>query len=102
MTPTAPPPRVLPAAVYDALAASVARYEGVGAGEFYTHLTPCCLYGHAGAFGNAPLDAAGLSIGMSDAIVRTINARLGIPDRNARVSWADYCLEGGIVRGGDA
>ena len=104
---SAPVKRVLPADVYDALEFSALVEDGIGAGRKFVVSTvgrvPYCIYGHANALcgecGDA-LRAAGIrAIGDNDRAVADINARKRTGNRDARVSFADWCAELGVERG---
>lgn len=108
----------LPAKVYDALKKSAEENGGIGGGAnfddgslFGTHNTgarPFCALGHAmaldgGTFGPtaSALDAITGSRAITtsnDGAVRAINKRKGQPE-NARVSFAEWASELGVVRG---
>lgn len=113
--------RVLPADVYDALAASAEMYGGIGYGVVSTRQNagvPVCILGHCRVVDGQPprpdandgaatkavvaaLTSAGIWImagEKSDAAVKAINRRNGTP-LSVRVSFAEWCAELGVERG---
>lgn len=95
----------LPAAVWDALAESAARWGGVGAGAYRDRGAPFCLIGHAysvdgcvaGPIGTALFDLD-ISTGCNDHAVRRINFRRQQP-HYCRVPWELLAAELGVQRG---
>lgn len=102
-------PRVLPADVYDALEFSALVYGGIGAGRSFDGPVPVCLFAHAehADISFTALDSANISPVFpeyedgvaNDPAVRAINARLGNPDRDARVPFDALMAELNITRG---
>lgn len=105
------PVRVLPADVYDTLELSAYAYGGVGGFWMWDYrYAPCCILGHA-VFAVPPmkenpvvgaLDRLHFSanlIAANDRAVRSVNTRKGRKRPNARVPFADWCAELGVVRG---
>lgn len=107
--------RVLPADVFDALEFSALAYGGIGAGRWTQGGAPLCAVGHAvvasGGHDGAVLmsDTFHAEIVLvapwlaacedeNDRAVRAINTRRK-RERNARVSFADWCAELGVERG---
>jgi hypothetical protein len=109
--------RELPADLYDALAKVAEQFGGVGAGAWFDGLrqvndaraVPLCIHGcakyaarEAGFTSDYQnmLWGAGIDASDNDEAVRRINQRRGrtVGYSNARVPFADYCAELGIVR----
>lgn len=98
--------RVLPAQVFDYLELAALAFGGIGGGYLYddSDVVPFCVWGYAyGDDGGEPivvdaLNAAQISLGMNDIAVEAVNARRG-RDRGARIPFAQWCLELGVVRG---
>ena len=115
--------RVLPAHVYDALQVSALMYGGIGAGESVVGIAesfgklyetnpaacvPFCIRGHAWCAGVLTADMVGdvmfradfpIHYAANDNAVLEINARKGVHDRRARVTFEEWCAELNVVRG---
>lgn len=117
--------RVLPAAVFDALALSAAMYGGIGAAQWveqHDHwrlgwdqrdeYTPRCYTGHLFCAGfeearepalpdHAGTRAFGISFMDNDEAIERINTRKGVTNPAARVSFEEWCAELNVIRGAD-
>lgn len=111
---TARPKITLPPDVYDTYELSALANGGVAAGHYADGKDrPACIFGHyymltGGVCGVGPDDSAkaalfpndyGLYVTVNDNIVKAVNMRKGRKNRNARITWAEYCAEGNIHRG---
>jgi len=106
--------RVLPADVYDTIEFSALAFGGIG-GSFLLEgvgddAVPYCAWGHAIRAEVPDIDTMPnlfkraceffpLSIADNDSAVQRINARKGVRERNARVTFAEWAKELNIVRG---
>src|SRR5687768_6120190 len=113
---------VLPPDVYDALKESAEKFGGIGAGRYWDdRAAPLCIRGHGMTVdGRHELQedgrvteaiwfaTAGSRVALmggiacpatwNDAIVGNVNHRKR-RIYNARISWAEFCAEGNVVRG---
>jgi hypothetical protein len=96
--------RVIPADVYDYLELSAEAAGGVGGWAFRDDQgVPVCIWGHAGdANASEVVDAlsgTGISFVTNDDAVAEINAKIGVERHSARVPFALWAEELGVVRG---
>lgn len=109
--PTPKRTRILDADAYDTLEFGALATRGIGRAAYWLHTgrdghftkTPCCAHGYGLDGGriddfNRALTDAGITEGVNDDAVEAINKRRG-RDRNARVPFALWCNELGVVRG---
>lgn len=98
--------RTLRARTYDTLELASLAFGGIGAGIGGKTGIPYCVYGftgidpkptHKNPMYNDVADV--VTVNENDMAVMAVNSRKGKSDKNARITFAEWCRELGIVRG---